>query len=1602
MRRSYLFAATLAALVTFVVAFAIPAAANTVCAIFNGCTGTGAIPSYGQLLVGNSSSGYTLMSTSSLGITGSGGSSFSTTSAAYWLTTQSTTNLAEGSNLYFTNGRAVTALTGQNISIFANNAGYLTSLAGAASSTLLGDSNTFSGVEKFTSASSDFGGTWQTFSPSHFQTALTLPLSTSNGGTGASSLTGLITTADLASSNISQFTNNSGYLTTNQAITLSGDESGSGSTAITTAFNLANSHWWTARQNFTNASTSQLTATTSIVASYLTAGQLVATDANDKLVSTTTIGASQVSGLTTTNFTSANISQWTNDSGYVTSSFSTTSAAYWLTLNQGAAFSTTSANYWKTQVTFTGASSTLLGDNNTFSGTDIFNNTVTGSVSGNAGTATKLATARAINNVNFDGTAAITINAASSTLLGDNNTYSASSTFSKTTNLNYASTSLLTAVTEWIPGLGTPAGTFLAVDPNGKVIATSTPAVGGGGTVTSVAATNGIVGGAITTTGTLYLTNFLATSTGETDGQLPYWTTTNGTPAKLGSVATGSISVSGGITATANQYVIGSGLTIGCTTATGSVPGCISAGDWSRFNSATTTFSAPLSYTQSTNAVTCPTCLTANQAITLSGDITGSGATAITTAFNLANSHWWIATQNFTNASTSEFTASSSVWLTGITAGSLLATDANQKLVATTTISNALLQASGVSAGSCTNCNLTYTAQGIVTAASNGSGASVPGDPFYHPSSTQSATTTLLLLNGQATTSEFTATSSVWFTSLGTPAGTFLAVDPNGKLIATSTLPVSPATSTNPLMATYDVATSTTATSTFPILNGQFYANAFSGADIGAQINAAYAQAATGSVITVGPGTYSFSTQIAFTGGQKYVTLQCSPGTVLNYTGSATSTLININADIGTTGTHTYSYGINGCHFTGPSDSGNSAGIEIGGTNGAEGLLLQNITVNKFGIGLAATSSTWVINVNNSGFSDNGQNFVFEVSHNSGERFNFTGDTFADSPTTATVGTCVNLEAGIGSAFFSNDSFDGCAPYISSGGLRVSFTNDHFENTLAGQYPYIYIATSSTSNVNVSNSLMLNDSTSAGTNPPNFIWNAGTLQISDVTVNSNGGQTAANFVHVSNGANMDISSLVNLNTAYTCVENSIGPCGTQFGGITPFMTTRSNSWPFTIGTNSSNDAEFWNGGNEAMQLDANGNLTLGGGTIPSFGANNSLDVPGQSVFSNNMFVGSGAGTFWNPLGTFTRGFIPGTNNDLTFVPYSSAGTTAQNNIYFDPTGDAGFGSSTPMALLSLSANSGTNYPGNNLFTVSSSTASATTTLFNIANNGAITQGGGATSTFSGPLLVGASTTYPYLMIGSTTPLVTTLQGNFFNIVGNDNTTNGIQGGITNISPGTSAYSFWYLNNDVSNNSATHYGGFQYNSSKYTDTTFGTAIGVPQQLSMWATDGPLTFVAASSTSANAYISFLTGGSNTGNEAARISSSGNFGLASTTPWAKLSLGSGAIVVAEASSSDYTTADVNVNFQSQNTTKIEMNANTTVNLYNDGVPGEQTKLIACQDSTGSRTLTWLSSTTLIWTGHTVPTVTATAKECDIYSFVVTGATGTPDVFGAATQAF
>lgn len=104
-------------------------------------------------------------------------------------------------------------------------------------------------------------------------------------------------------------------------------------------------------------------------------------------------------------------------------------------------------------------------------------------------------------------------------------------------------------------------------------------------------------------------TQNIGTSSVPTIGQVAYWTTSGATPELLGKEATSSIVSGVGITVAngSTAFVLGAQPSIACNIASTSIFGCLNASDFSKFNSATTTFSTGLTYTGGTNAVTCNT-----------------------------------------------------------------------------------------------------------------------------------------------------------------------------------------------------------------------------------------------------------------------------------------------------------------------------------------------------------------------------------------------------------------------------------------------------------------------------------------------------------------------------------------------------------------------------------------------------------------------------------------------------------------------------------------------------------------------------------------------------------------------------------------------------------------------------------------------------------------------------------------------------------------------------------------------------------------------------------------------------------------------------------
>jgi hypothetical protein len=113
---------------------------------------------------------------------------------------------------------------------------------------------------------------------------------------------------------------------------------------------------------------------------------------------------------------------------------------------------------------------------------------------------------------------------------------------------------------------------------------------------------------------------------------------------------------------------------------------------------------------------------------------------------------------------------------------------------------------------------------------------------------------------------------------------------------------------------TLDQNNTWTGTNSFKYLNNVRYADQFYGADIGAKVNAAFADCA-GAMCTVivPPGSFTFATDIVVPAP---ATLECNQGAILNYTGAGRA--VQLGPDGLTVSTYSANpYHVQGCTFTG-------------------------------------------------------------------------------------------------------------------------------------------------------------------------------------------------------------------------------------------------------------------------------------------------------------------------------------------------------------------------------------------------------------------------------------------------------------------------------------------------------------------------------------------------------------------------------------------------------------------------------------------------------------------------------------------------------------
>lgn len=317
----------------------------------------------------------------------------------------------------------------------------------------------------------------------------------------------------------------------------------------------------------------------------------------------------------------------------------------------------------------------------------------------------------------------------------------------------------------------------------------------------------------------------------------------------------------------------------------------------------------------------------------------------------------------------------------------------------------------------------------------------------------------------------------------------------------------------NTLATTITDAGKLTATNFNTILD----ATTFPGADIGAQINAAYAACAgqQGCKITLPAGIFSFSTPIVFgTNGQR-ISLwgQGGEATELRYTGTGNAITINTGIQSGSPFiSHASGYGLFYFKLTGNKTSDlTQIGVYAGGTNGAAGCILESIDIFGFGIGLETGANTYNFSCYNCVIRNNKQNVYINSASNSGEGMHFNNCFIVDVANNTPTNGFQVADFGCASLIITGGSIDDCQLAL---GLQIGCTMNgvHMENPSSswGSYTYITVADSSYSTLSMNGCILMNDQSGVA-KPTNFISSNGAdVVLNGVTFFSNSGGTITN------------------------------------------------------------------------------------------------------------------------------------------------------------------------------------------------------------------------------------------------------------------------------------------------------------------------------------------------------------------------------------------------------------------------------------------------------------------------------------------------------------
>ncbi len=411
-------------------------------------------------------------------------------------------------------------------------------------------------------------------------------------------------------------------------------------------------------------------------------------------------------------------------------------------------------------------------------------------------------------------------------------------------------------------------------------------------------------------------------------------------------------------------------------------------------------------------------------------------------------------------------------------------------------------------------------------------------------------------------------------------------------------------------------------------------------------------------------------------------------------------------------------------------------------------------------------------------------------------------------------------------------------------------------------------------------------------------------------------------------------------------------------------------------------------------------FTLNGATASTTIQKLSVTTTGTSSFAGGVQIQSGGlslGSTLSGLLKATSGAITGT---VSGTDYVAGGTGSANQVsYFTGTGaiagDAGMTYDATADRLTVTYASTTAISGTSSHFGVVRAGGAASSYSEFGNNGTTNYWSSITDAAS--IFTGGSERLRILTsgnvgIGSTSP-------NANLVVQTSGSTGSAALGSW---VGSSNYGTLYLNNSFANSSNYNLlsGQSGVDLNLYVNRPSGAGIKFREANS--STDQFTLLTGGSGIFPDGNLTVCTGGacpSGTPAGNGNIIAETAIGIASSTPWAGLSIASGKAIVA-AENTLATSTSMTVDWRNGNQQLVRLGTAGTTISFSGFIEGQKLVLTVCNPNATAGAISW--GTQVLWSGGTAPTQTTTANKCDVWSFLATMATSSVKVFGTQTSNF